>query len=106
MRSIDDQLMETEKRSESIRLVRARRRTAATAVLASAVCVALISVLSVTLSGMDMAMPAVSGETPFGSLILMNNALPYMIVGILAFLLGISFTMLCIHVRERKKDRK
>lgn len=106
MRSIDDQLLEIELRSSLLKEARTRRRAAVSSVIAATACIALISVMSVALSGMDMTVSAVSGDAPFGSLILMNYALPYMIIGMLAFLLGIAFTLLCIHVRERKRGTK
>lgn len=106
MRSIDDQLTEIVSRGKSVKLNRLRRRAAVSAVCAAAACFAVIAALAAGMSAVTMSRQAVYGGPSFGSLVLTGPALPYILIGSLAFLFGVSFTLLCIHVRERNRGRK
>ena len=104
--SIDDQITEIEYRSRSLKAARVRRREAASAVFAGAACFALIVALAAVVARASVPDRQVYDGPSFGSLVLTGPALPYIIIGSLAFLLGISFTLLCIHVRDRNRGRK
>ena len=56
--------------------------------------------VALTLPGLKEAEISGGGSGIYGSLILTAPHFGYVIVGILAFLFGISVTMLCVHIRK------
>ncbi len=97
MRSTDEQLRLIRGRA---RRLRERRRSLARFGAGAACCLALILLLSVMLPGVS-GNAAPSGEVPFGSLILISPLLSYIVIAILAFVLGACVTLLCIFHRPR-----
>jgi len=99
MRNIEEQLVEIEKRSSSIKQTR-RKRTAALGVF---VCMAIIAAMSSFIASIPMGSQELGENLVFGSLVLSGPYLGYFVVGFISFLLGISFTMLCLHVQKRNR---
>ena len=99
MRNIEEQLVEIEKRSSSIKQTR-RKRTAALGVF---VCMAIIAAMSSFIASIPMGSQELGENLVFGSLVLSSPYLGYFVVGFISFLLGISFTMLCLHVQKRNR---
>lgn len=99
MRGSDEQLHIVRQRAARLR----RRQTLLKQGAAAAVCLVLIAALG-------LALPRVSGRlagpegVAFGSLVLGSPALGYIVLAILAFALGVFFTLLCIHSRARRRD--
>lgn len=100
MRSMDEQLALVRSRAAGLRRKRGDRRRFAAA---SAVCLLLIAVLGIL-------MPEVSGklalpeEAVFGSLVLASPAIGYIVIGILAFALGVLITLFSCCRRETGGD--
>lgn len=98
MRSTDEQLRLVRERANMLR----RRRSMFRYGVSAACCLLLILVLVV-------AMPDVSGnvvppeEAAFGSLLLTSPMLSRIVIGILAFVLGVFVTLLCVH-RSARRD--
>ena len=101
MRNTDEQLKEIYSRAEKIRT---RRRARARMTAAVCVCLVLIAALGIV-------MPAVRGEvaaqkgTVYGSLVLTSPALGFIVIGVLAFALGVCVTLLCMRYRGDEKNR-
>lgn len=100
MRSIGEQLSVIEQRKGSLLRARAKRASAA----AATACLCAIAALSTFVSGIGTIDAELPEGLSYGSLVASGPLLSYFIVGFIAFLLGITFTMLCIHVNRR--DRK
>ena len=101
MRNTDEQLKEIYSRAEKIRT---RRRARARMTAAVCVCLVLIAALG-------FAMPPVRGELAaqegavYGSLAASSPALGLIVIGVLAFALGVCVTLLCVRLREDGKER-
>ena len=106
MRSTDDQLREIMRRAELVKEKRNVKKVIMMNAVASGLCVALLSTVAVYLPNLS---PAQAGqiETRYGSLLLAAPYIGYVIVGLLAFALGVSITLLCIQWKKwKERDRK
>ena len=98
MRSNDVQFSEIMKRSGRIKERRALTRKIAADAVAAVICLVLM-VPKLSEYGTEVT------EQHYGSLSLVVPYLGYVMVGILAFALGITATVLCLHIRQmRQKD--
>ena len=98
MRDTDEQMRLILERSGSV-----RRRRRVRALTVGSVCLCLVLIVAVSL-----ALPLAQGtlEAPAGSyasLIQPAPALGYVVIGVLAFVLGACVTLLCTHVAGGKK---
>ena len=103
MRSSEQQLNEILRRADTLRRQKASRRAATLSAASVLVCLALIVGAAALLS----ALPAAAGEngasTVYGSLILSSSFLGYVVIGVLAFALGVCVTLLCRALRASKE---
>ena len=118
MRSHEERVAETKRRIAKIEREKRRRRNTVTMASAVAACLVLILVLS-------LFMPGIAGQLRPGgysdyemaaSMFGENGALGYIIIGLLAFLLGVCVTILCFRIRllnreeqsveDKKEDRE
>ena len=118
MRSHEERFAETKRRIAARQRREQRRRSTITTLSAAAACLVLILVLS-------LFMPGIAGQLRPGgysdyemaaSMFGENGALGYIIIGLLAFLLGVCVTILCFRIRllnreeqsveDKKEDRE
>jgi len=99
MRNIEEQLAEIEKRSSSIKQARSHKKAA----LGVFMCITIIAALSSYIVSIPMGNQEFGENIMFGSLVLSSPFLGYFVTGFISFLLGISFTMLCLHVQKRNR---
>ena len=105
MRSTDEQLQEIMRRAEIVKEKRFMRKRLHASAFASCVCVALLTAVCFYLPRLS-----VTQETPdmknYGSLLLAAPYMGYVVVGVLAFALGVFITLLCVHwKRLKEKDQ-
>ena len=106
MRSHEERIAETKRRIATIeREKRLRRNTIA---MASAVAACLV-----LLAGVSLAMPGIaarigtggySGFETTASMYGGSAALGYIVIGLLAFLLGVCVTILCFRIRQMNRE--
>ena len=106
MRSTDEQLREIIARSRGLK----EKRNITKAILAdsAAACIAAVLLVAVVLC-LPKLKSVQSGQTGsrYGSLLIAAPYIGYVIVGLLAFALGVCVTLLCLHVKKLKeRDRK
>ena len=118
MRSNEERVVEVKRRIAEKERKKKLRRSRIAAVSAVAACLVLILVLS-------LFMPGIAGQLRPGgysdyemvaSMFGENGALGYIIIGLLAFLLGVCVTILCFRIRllnreeqsveDKKEDRE
>ena len=108
MRNTDERLAAVRDRVTALDRQSRRRRGRWIAVTSVAACLLLIVALSVPMPGwVESSAHAESvGMASAASLFAENRALGYLVIGIFAFLLGVSVTVLCFRLRksERGKD--
>jgi len=102
MRNLDEQLREIHTRSEKLKKARRDRRALALGGSLSCTCLVLIVIVSLSLPSFSDA--AAAQNSRYGSLILSAPYLGYVIIGVLAFLLGICVTLLCVHLARRGRE--
>ena len=104
MRTTDERLAAAKRRARELK----RQRRSRVAALAGAACLAVIL-------GLALAMPSVtarfSGADYYGGMtasLFSGGSLGYLLVGLLAFALGVCVTVLCVrlHERERGEDNE
>ncbi len=108
MQSSELQLEEILRRADTLRRKKASRRAATLSAASVFVCLALIVAAAALLGGLPAAVGEDSVQTAYGSLILSSASLGYVVIGVLAFVLGVSVTLLCRALRaaKGKKNRR
>lgn len=97
MRNTEDQLLEIKERSARLITEREKRRSVILSRVSVCVCVVLIVAAAVSLSFLSEGTGIVPGN--YGSLILTSQHLGWVVIGVLAFLLGVCVTLLCVRLR-------
>ena len=106
MRSHEERVAETKRRIAQIEREKRRRRNTITMASAVAACLAL-------LIGVSLAMPGIAANIQTGdysgfetaaSIFQSCAALGYIVIGLLAFLLGVCVTVLCFRLRQMNRE--
>ena len=106
MRSHEERVAETKRRIAQIEREKRRRRNTITMASAVAACLAL-------LIGASLAMPGIAANIQTGdyygfetaaSIFHGGAALGYIVIGLLAFLLGVCVTVLCFRLRQMNRE--
>ena len=106
MRSHEERVVETKRRIAKIEREKRRRRNTVTMASAVAACLAL-------LIGASLAMPGIaasirtgdySGFETAASMYGGGAALGYIVIGLLAFLLGVCVTVLCFRLHQMNRE--
>ena len=106
MRSHEERVAETKRRIAKIERAKRRRRNTVTMASAVAACLALIV-------GASLAMPGIAARIQTGdysgfetaaSIFRGSAALGYIVIGLLAFLLGACVTVLCFRLRQMDRE--
>ena len=104
MRTTDERLAAAKRRAEEIKRQERSLRSRIAAVSGAAACLAAIL-------GLALAMPSVaarfSGADYYGGMtasLFTGESLGYLLVGLLAFALGVCVTVLCVRLHERERD--
>ena len=106
MRSLEERVAETKRRIAKIERENRLRRNTITMASAVAACLAL-------LIGASLAMPGIaasirtgnySGFETAASIFHGGAALGYIVIGLLAFLLGVCVTVLCFRIRQLSRE--
>ena len=106
MRSHEERVAETKRRITKIEREKRRRRDTITIASAVAACLAL-------LIGASLAMPGIAAHIQTGdysgfetaaSMYGGGAALGYIVIGLLAFLLGVCVTVLCFRLRQMNRE--
>ena len=108
MRSTDEQLQEIMRRAEIVKEKRSIRKRIHASAIASCACVALLIAVCFCLPRLTF-MTESTGMQQYGSLLLAAPYTGYVVVGVIAFALGVCVTLLCIHwkaLKQKEQDRK
>ena len=106
MRSHEERIAETKRRIAKMEREKQRRRNTITMASAVAACLAL-------LIGASLAMPGIAARIQTGdysgfetaaSMYGGGAALGYIVIGLLAFLLGVCVTVLCFRLRQMNRE--
>ena len=106
MRSHEERVAETKRRIANIEREKRLRRNAITIASSVAACLAL-------LVGASLAMPGIAAKIQTGyyygfetaaSIFHSGAALGYIVIGLLAFLLGVCVTVLCFRLRQMNRE--
>ena len=106
MRSHEERVAETKRRIAKIEREKRRRRNTITMASAVAACLAL-------LIGASFAMPGIASRIQTGDYVGFETAasmygggaaLGYIVIGLLAFLLGVCVTVLCFRLRQMSRE--
>ena len=106
MRSHEERVAETKRRIAARERKERQRRNKITVLAAAAACLALIVGVSLIMPG--IAAKIQTGDyTDFetaGSVFHSSAALGYIVIGLLAFLLGVCVTILCFRLRQLERE--
>ena len=102
MRSHEERVAETKRRIAKMEREKRRRRNTVTMASAVAACLALLIGASVAMPGIAASIQAgdYAGFETAASMYGGGAALGYIVIGLLAFLLGVCVTVLCFRLRQ------
>ena len=102
MRSHEERVAETKRRIAKIEREKRRRRNTITMASAVAACLALLIGASLTMPGIATSIQTgnYAGFETAASMYGGGAALGYIVIGLLAFLLGVCVTVLCFQLRQ------
>ena len=108
MRSHEERITETKRRIAARQREKRLRRDKITMVSAAAACLALLAGVSIAMPGMTAQLQpdSCTGFETTASMYGGSDALGYIIVGLLAFLLGVCMTILCFRLQQMERDEK
>ena len=106
MRSHEERVTETKRRIAKIERENRRRRNTITMASAVAACLALLIGASLAIPGIAAKIQAgdYSGFETSASMYGGGAALGYIVIGLLAFLLGVCVTVLCFRLRQISRE--
>jgi len=106
MRSHEERVAETKRRIAAKERKQKLRRGRLTAISAVAACLVLIVGVSLIMSGIAAQIQTgdYSGFETAASIFHDSTALAYIVIGLLAFLLGICVTILCFRLRQMNRE--
>ena len=106
MRSLEERVVETKRRIAARQREKRRRRNTITMVSAVAACLALLIGASLAMPGIAASIQTgdYSGFETAASIFHSGAALGYIIIGLLAFLLGVCVTVLCFRLRQMNRE--
>lgn len=102
MRTTDEQLNEIMKRSESLKTKKAMNNYLIGFGIAIAACLALIVLVGASIANVTPE-AADSTVSQYGSLVISAPYMGYVVIALLAFILGVLVTLLCRRIREFKQ---
>ncbi|MCR5340106.1 MAG: hypothetical protein K6E60_02050 [Saccharofermentans sp.] len=105
MRSIDDQMNEIKRRKNIYKQAKNLRNKMIGECTVGVVCLVLMVCGTVFIPGIDL-----TGNNAqilqYGSIIKSLPVIGYLLIAILAFVMGVAVTMACIHWKERKEKEQ
>ena len=106
MRSHEERVAETKRRIAKIEREKRRRRDTITIASAVAACLALLIGASLAMPGIAASIQTgdYSGFETAASIFHGGAALGYIVIGLLAFLLGVCVTVLCFQLRQMNRE--
>ena len=106
MRSHEERVAETKRRIAKIEREKRLRRNKITMASAVAACLVLLIGASLAMPGIAASIQAgdYSGFETAASMYGGGAALGYIVIGLLAFLLGVCVTVLCFRLRQMKRE--
>ena len=106
MRSHEERVAETKRRIAKIEREKRRRRNTVTMASAVAACLALLIGASLAMPGIAASIQTgdYSGFETAASIFHGGAALGYIVIGLLAFLLGVCVTVLCVRLRQMSRE--
>ena len=106
MRSHEERVAETKRRIAKIEQEKRRRRNTVTMASAVAACLALLIGASLAMPGIAASIQTgnYSGLETAASIFHGGAALGYIVIGLLAFLLGVCVTVLCFRLRQMNRE--
>ena len=106
MRSHEERVAETKRRIAKIEREKRLRRDKFTMISAVAACLALLIGVSLAMPGIAANIQAgdYSGFETAASIFHGGAALGYIVIGLLAFLLGVCVTVLCFQLRQMNRE--
>ena len=106
MRSHEERVVEAKRRIAKIEREKRRRRDTITIASAVAACLALLIGASLAMPGIAASIQTgnYSGLETAASIFHGGAALGYIVIGLLAFLLGVCVTVLCFRLRQMSRE--
>ena len=106
MRSTDERVLAVKVRTRELQRRRSKRRGLVIPTIATSACAAAIVGLAFYIPSLLRGAPTIPSGTSgtFGSILASGGALGFVVIGLLAFCLGVAVTLLCVKVRDYSRE--
>ena len=104
MRTNEERIAAMHARAAELRREKRKRLTRLTGGISALLCLALVVALAACMPRLPMA-SAGAPDGMSGSIFAGSGTLGYIVVALLAFLLGVSVTVFCVRLRKWREDR-
>ncbi len=106
MRSNEERLAALHARAAELKSEKRTRRVAALQAVSACLCLAAVIALALAMPGLATSVTAETAETVMrASLFAGSSALGYIVVGVVAFLLGAAGTVFCFRLKKWRADK-
>ena len=106
MRTTDERLAAAMRRAEEIERQERRRRGKIAVLACSAACLAVIVSLALAMPGITEGFSGAALGGGMAASIFSGQSLGYLVVGLLAFALGVCVTVLCVRLRRHEREEE
>ena len=104
MRTTAERLAEAKRRARELERERQRRRARGIFCAGTAACFVMIVSLALVMPGITEGFSDAALGVGMAASIFSGRSLGYLVVGLLAFALGVCVTVLCVRLHERERD--
>lgn len=104
MRTTAERLAAAKRRARELERERQRRRARGILCAGTAACLAVIVSLALAMPGITEGFSDAALGGGMAASIFSGRSLGYLVVGLLAFALGVCVTVLCVRLHERERD--
>lgn len=106
MRTTDERLAAAKRRAEEMKRQERRRRGAIAVLACSAACLAVIFALALAMPSIAARLSGAEYGTGLTASMFSGESLGYLVIGLLAFALGVCVTVLCIRLRRYEHEEE
>lgn len=106
MRTTDERLAAAKRRAEELRRQERRRRGALAVLACSAACLAAVFALALAMPSIAARLSGADYGAGLTASMFSGESLGYLVVGLLAFALGVCVTVLCIRLHRHEREEE
>lgn len=106
MRTSEERVQELHQRMDSLKQKRSLRRYRIQCAVLCAACLAIVVAMAFAIAGTEVQPPVLQPGGSSASIFADQAALGYVVIAVLAFFLGVFFTIFCFRIRKHREEQE